>query len=186
MARCIYRERVPAPDKLLLGVAGSVGLAMCVWLQSAITLSLAPLSPVVALSGAFLAISLGGYIIGKLSYGARIKVTTGGGIGFEQGVVLSTLGTGHSGRLYIPASDITGIEGYTFEQQSLMQSLLRPFKLQEQLDGFVVKVPGYSGAGLRITYSHPPLHDTGRKESRLYLPTRNPQGLESILLHKQA
>ncbi|WP_133126055.1 hypothetical protein [Pseudohalioglobus lutimaris] len=181
MATCIYRERVQPPGKLLFGVACVAGIVVCVSLHSAIMWYLAPLPPAIALTIGFLAIAVSGYIIGKLTYGARIKVTTGGGIGYEQGVVLSTLGTSHSGRLYIPASDITNIEDYTFAQQSLLQSVFRPFALQEQLKGYVVKLAGYQGEGLRITYTHPPLYDSGRRESHLYLPTTNPETLKLIL-----
>ncbi len=133
--------------------------------------------PPVAIAIAFLFVSLSGYIVGMLTFGVRIKVTTGGGIGYEQGVVFSTLGTGHSGRLYVLASDITSIEGHTFDQPSIF----RPYGSQEQLTGFVVKLPWYEGSGLRITYSHSPLHDSGRTESVLYLPTKNPEALKTIL-----
>ena len=155
---------------------------MCVSLYSGITTSLAPLAPTIAIVIAFLAISLSGYIVGKFTYGVRIKVTVGGGIGYEQGVVFSILGTGHSGRLYIFPSDIVNIEGHTFDQPSIF----RPYGRQEQLSGFVVKLPWYQGDGLRITYSHPPLYDSGRSESLLYLPTRNPEALKTILLSENA
>ncbi len=103
MAKCIYRERVRPPRELLCAVACIVGIALCWSSYSTITASLASMPPPVAVAIAFLFISLSGYIVGMLTFGVRIKVTTGGGIGYEQGVVFSTLGTGHSGRLYVLA-----------------------------------------------------------------------------------
>ncbi|MEP1469774.1 MAG: hypothetical protein ABJK25_02260 [Halieaceae bacterium] len=180
MARCIYKEHVQAPGKLLCGAAFVAAGAVCISLSSLIPVFLAPLPPAIALSVVFLCIFGAGYIIGRLAYGVRIKVTIGGGIGFEQGVVLSALGTGHSGRLYIPAADITNVEDFMFDQP-LVQSLFQPFALQKKLDGFVVKLPGYRGSGLRITYSHAPLYDSGQSESVIYLPTINPDSVRAAI-----
>ena len=177
MGKCIYRERVRPPKKLLCAVACIVGVAVCWSSYSGITASLASMPPFSAIALAFLFVSLSGYAVGMFTYGVRIKVTIGGGIGYEQGVVFSTLGTGHSGRLYVLASDITSVEGHTFDQSSIF----RPYGSQGQLSGSVVKLPWYEGSGLRITYSHSPLYDSGRIESVLYLPTRNPDALKTIL-----
>jgi hypothetical protein len=175
-----YRERVPSPRLVRIGIALFVSIFFWWMLVESVYSTSGRIAAVYPSLVFILGLAVFVYGILSLLYGIRVRISRQWMTDATRQQVLKIRGVIKGDRIDIPCRDIKDVQLASYSV-SLWRALLGPLGRARCNEGHMVTLPGYHGTGLAVTYTFENIFNTEAKERTVLFPTRQPEKLQSLL-----